>query len=104
MAQYRGCIVRSQAGHDAQTLLCVLGQEGEHLLLADGKRRTAARPKRKKLCHVRILDETFEHPAIRKLRSGQSVTDRELRQALAAYRDAVETRFQGGNHAWQKTI
>ena len=34
-----GQIVRSLAGHDKQGLFCVIGAQGEHLLLADGKRR-----------------------------------------------------------------
>lgn len=36
-----GWIVRSAVGRDRGKLLCVLGEEGEFLLLADGKRRKA---------------------------------------------------------------
>ena len=46
-----GWIVRSAVGRDRGKLLCVLGEEGEFLLLADGKRRKAASPKRKKRGH-----------------------------------------------------
>ena len=69
----------------------------ERLLLADGKRRRVLHPKQKKLGHVRPLNRAeFDHPAIGKLKEGKPVSDRELRRALAA--------FQGGNHAWRKTI
>ena len=93
-----GQIVRSLAGHDKQGLFCVIGAQGEHLLLADGKRRKVSRPKRKKPGHVTPLagPDEFDHPAIRKLKQGEPVSDRELRQALAT--------FKGGNHTWQKTI
>lgn len=94
MYNYTGWIVRSIAGHDRGTLLCVVGvdQEGKRLFLADGKRRKTQRPKYKKLGHVdAVCRGTFEHPAIQKLRDGLAVSDRELRGALAAFRD------QGGN-------
>ncbi|MGN8966946.1 KOW domain-containing RNA-binding protein [Intestinimonas sp. HCP28S3_D6] len=92
MQACRGWIVRSTAGRDKDTLLCVLGQEGDYFLLADGKRRKASSPKRKKTGHVDMVCRgTFRHPAIRKLEDGLTVSDSELRRALGAFR------HQGGN-------
>lgn len=88
-------IVRSRAGHDKGDLFCVIGTDGELLLLADGKRRTVTSPKRKKRRHVAEMG-TYGHPAIRRLLCGEPVSNSELRRALAAFRD------QGGNKAWQK--
>lgn len=100
MFDYTGWIVRSTAGHDRGELLCVVGTEENFLLLADGKRRKAASPKRKKRGHVDMVCRgTFQHPAIRKLKDGTPASDRELREALAVFRDESD---QGGNHAWQK--
>ena len=97
MENYIGRIVLALAGRDRDGVFCVVGEEDGLLLLADGKRRRAAHPKRKKLCHVLPLEgDTFHHPAVGKLKEGKPVSDRELRRALAA--------FQGGNHAWRKTI
>ena len=59
------------------------------LLLADGKRRKAARPKAKKLRHVRLLHQEFDHPVIQKLQQGKPASDRELRQALAAFKGGI---------------
>ena len=87
-----GQIVRSLAGHDKQGLFCVIGAQGEHLLLADGKRRRAAHPKAKKPRHVEALtppDRPFDHPAIQKLKQGEPVSDRELRRALAAFKEGI---------------
>ncbi|MBQ3557343.1 MAG: KOW domain-containing RNA-binding protein [Oscillospiraceae bacterium] len=97
MAEQIGQIVRSVAGHDKSELFCVVGQRDGYLLLANGKQRKAASPKLKKPGHVQPLDQgAFDHPVIRKLQNKETVSDRELRSALAA--------FKGGNHAWQKTI
>lgn len=41
-----GWIVRANAGRDREGIFCVVGtqEQGAYLLLADGKRRKAARP------------------------------------------------------------
>ena len=91
MFNYTGWIVRSVAGRDKDGVLCVVGvdQERNCLLLADGKRRKTARPKRKKLGHVEFLtyhQSMYDHPAMEKLKQGEALTDKELRRALAAFR------------------
>ena len=97
MAERVGQIVRSAAGHDKDELFCVVGERDGFLLLANGKQRKVASPKRKKPGHVQPLDQgAFAHPVIRKLQNKETVSDRELKRALAA--------FKGGNHTWQKTI
>ena len=82
-------IVRSLRGHDSGTLYCVIGIEGDRLLLADGRRRRVGCPKRKSCGHVAAVD-SVEHPILAKVRSGQAVGDRELRCALAQIRDRTE--------------
>ena len=94
MSDYTGWVVRATAGRDKDGLFCVVGVDRERnlLLLADGKRRKAARPKGKKLGHVELLtDKTweFDHPAIQKLKQGEPVSDRELRRALAAFKEGI---------------
>ncbi len=95
MLDYTGWIVRAAAGRDRGGVFCVVGTDREQgsLLLADGKRRRAAKPKRKKLGHVEALTDhlsMFNHPVIEKLKQGQTVTDRELRRMLAAFRNEME--------------
>lgn len=82
----RGEIVRSLAGHDRGAVFCILGFEGEFLLLADGKERPVGRPKRKNRRHVALLGP-FQHPVLERLEQGETVLDSELRRALAAFRD-----------------
>lgn len=92
MPDYAGWIVRATAGRDKEGLFCVVGvdQERKRLLLADGKRRKAARPKAKELNHVKLLTGGFDHPGIQKLKQGEALSDKELRRALAAFRDQLE--------------
>lgn len=80
-----GELVRSLAGHDRGELFCVVGEEGEYLLLADGKRRRLGAPKRKKRRHTEPAGE-FDHLTIQKLIRHEPVTDNEIRRALAAFR------------------
>ncbi len=48
----KGAIVRSTAGHDKGRLYVVLSAEGKNLFLADGRRRTMDKPKKKQIKHV----------------------------------------------------
>ena len=94
MYDYTGWIVQATAGRDQGDLFCVVGvdQEQQRLLLADGKRRRTARPKRKQRKHVQLLTgggRTFDHPALQKLKQGEPVSDRELRRALAAFKEGI---------------
>ena len=81
-------IVRSLAGRDSGGLLCVMDAQDGWLLLADGKRRRVARPKRKQEKHVQPVG-SWNHPVMEKVRTGQPVRDRELRAALAAFREEM---------------
>lgn len=92
-----GELVRSLAGHDKGRVFCVTGADGPWLYLVDGKRRKLAAPKRKKKLHAEALGG-FEHPALARLSQGETVSDNEIRRALAAFRAR-----QGGYDACQKT-
>ena len=47
-----GSLVRSKAGHDKDDIFVIIGQLGEYVWIADGKRRTVEKPKRKKKIHL----------------------------------------------------
>lgn len=57
MENYTGRSVVSVAGHDKGSVLCVIGTDGEFLLLADGRHRKVQAPKRKKLKHVVFIED-----------------------------------------------
>ena len=80
MSEYIG-LALAAAGHDRGTLYLVLGEDGGRVLLADGKLRKLARPKRKNRKHVMFLPEGLMEAVSGKLR--EELTDAALRRALA---------------------
>ncbi|MBR5371244.1 MAG: KOW domain-containing RNA-binding protein [Oscillospiraceae bacterium] len=68
-----GRIVLAKAGRDAGRFFVVIGTEGSDLLLADGERRTLAKPKRKNPAHVQRTEQTADP---------MPQTDRALRTVL----------------------
>ena len=82
----RGDVVRSLAGHDKDSLFCVMSTEGDVLLLANGKERKLNSPKRKRCKHVQ-REGSSDRSVFLRLRAEEPVGDNELRKALAAFRD-----------------
>ena len=80
-------IVRSTAGRDKGDLFFVLATEGDFLLVQPARRRVED-PKRKRRKHTELYGESHS-PVAEKIRSGEKITNSELRKALAA--------FSGGN-------
>ena len=80
----RSDIVQSIAGRDKGKLFFVLDVEGEYLLLADGKVRRLESPKRKKRKHA-VLAARCDCRTADKIRSGEKVTNSELRRTLAQF-------------------
>lgn len=93
MAFTKGEIVLSLKGHDAGGLFCVLDTQDGFAIVADGKGRKLATPKRKREKHLKGVG-TSAHPAILGLQRGESVSDRALRCALAAFRDSEQTSME----------
>jgi ribosomal protein L14E/L6E/L27E len=88
MDMTKGSIVLANAGRDQDGVFFVVGEADGFVLLADGKRRKLEHPKRKNPVHIcPVLSEGFDHVVIRKLQEGTPVTNRELRQALAAFKE-----------------
>ena len=80
-------IVKSVAGRDSGKFFFVLEVEGEFLLLADGKQRRVENPKRKKRKHVEFA-QCSDTRVAEKIRSGEKITNSELRKTLAQYSEA----------------
>jgi large subunit ribosomal protein L14e len=79
-----GQLVRSNAGRDSGHVYLVIGAVGPAtLLLADGRGRRAARPKRKNIRHISVLK--FIDKGVAAKVDGRQATDEEIRQAIRAY-------------------
>lgn len=72
-----GSVVRSTAGHDAGLYSVVTGFQGGWPLVADGKFRRFAAPKRKNPKHLEVLRKTFC--------LGEIQSDKMLRRMLWPY-------------------
>ncbi len=80
----RSDIVKAAAGRDKGKLFFVMDVEDGFLLLADGKTRRLERPKRKKSKHV-VFQARLDCRTTEKIRSGDRLTNSELRKTLAQY-------------------
>ena len=69
----KGMIVISRAGHDKGSFLAVVGTEDGRVLVADGKERPIAKPKRKNPKHLAMTRKTVDIGGM---------TDKALRKAL----------------------
>lgn len=72
-----GCLAQSLAGHDKGEYFIILSEAGDFVMLADGRLRTAEKPKRKKKKHIQIKKQPLitEFP----------VKNEEIRKALKDY-------------------
>ena len=72
----KGDVVESLSGHDKERLYVVIGEEGEFLLLCDGKRKLLGCPKKKNRKHLKETGERVE------LSSYNPLYDAHIRKAL----------------------
>lgn len=57
MGSLPGCPARSLAGHDKGEYFIIISDEGEFVTLADGRLRTAEKPKKKRKKHIQIIKQ-----------------------------------------------
>ena len=72
-----GKIVKSKAGHDKGQLFVISGVsdiENGYVFIADGKSRRIEKPKKKKLKHLILLDESLE--------ADEDFTNKKIREAI----------------------
>ena len=80
----KGDLVQSLNGRDKGKILFVAEVDGLYLILVDGKSRRMEHPKRKKLRHCKFITRDDSRVA-EKLRTGDRVTNIDVRRALAAF-------------------
>ena len=73
MEAKRGMIVISAAGRDKGRLMVILSADEDFALIADGKVRKIADPKKKRLKHLRFTSKTVDM---------NGITDKKLRIIL----------------------
>lgn len=99
-----GQAVRSVAGRDAGRLYVVVGfAPPTFVLVADGRCRAAAKPKKKNVRHLNILGYIDEGVRA-KIAGGAQATDRELRAALKAAGTDSSDADEEGDSCPSKTL
>ena len=78
-------VVISLNGRDKGKFFIVIGKEDNYSFLADGKRRKLEKPKRKKDKHIK-LDGVVNERLTEKLKSGEKISNKEVRKVLAEYK------------------
>ena len=85
-----GTLVISRAGHDKGKAYLVLGEsDAGCVLLADGRLKTTAKPKKKKVMHLQITGRRSEELG-RRLAGNGAVQDHEIRKAIADLQNSKE--------------
>ena len=86
-----GRVAVSKAGRDAGKFFIVYAVlDGQYVLIADGKYHKTAKPKKKKLKHLRLTDDVIESIGA-KLVKGSKVFDSEIHSALKKYNNTGES-------------
>lgn len=89
-----GCVARSLAGHDRGNIFIIVREETEYVYLADGKTRTADRPKRKKRKHVQCSGQC-DRILAEKLKAGQRIYDEQIRYFIKSLRQGGRENVEG---------
>ena len=50
-----GMLAKSKAGHDKDSTYLIINIEGTHVYLANGRTKTLANPKKKKIKHMQVV-------------------------------------------------
>ena len=79
MKLLKGSVVRAEAGRDGGKYFAVVEADEKYCLIADGKSRKLAAPKRKNIKHIRITDSMINL---------NDITDKKLRNMLKQFSEA----------------
>ena len=86
MEEYRpASLVISVAGRDKGKMFIITGRiDEDYVYISDGKMRRAEKPKKKKIKHLRLIEEEIEFIA-RRMSENNKVTNSELRKTINNY-------------------
>ena len=79
MKLLKGSVVRAEAGRDSGGYFVIVEADEKYCLIADGRSRKLASPKRKNIKHIRVTDSMIDL---------NDITDKKLRNTLKQFGDA----------------
>lgn len=89
-----GELATSKAGHDKGRLYLIIGEEGDSVLLCDGRLRGVEHPKKKKKKHIQIIHFPAPKGILAKIQQAsagqEDGIDEQIRSHLKEYHERVE--------------
>lgn len=86
MAAYKiGEFAKSKAGHDKSEIFIINNIEDEYVYLVNGKTRTLAKPKKKKIKHIQIINE-IDDELQQKINTNLILRDEDIKRAIKSYK------------------
>lgn len=80
-----GKFATSGAGHDKGTLYVIVAEENGFVYLSDGRLKTVAKPKKKLLKHIQVINHTVDAQLAERLRKKEKVLDEQIKYAIKQY-------------------
>lgn len=80
-----GKFATSKAGHDKCQLYVIISKEEDYVYLCDGKNRTMKKPKKKRIKHIQIINQTVEENLLNRLLKKETVFDEQIKYAIKQY-------------------
>lgn len=80
-----GRFVSSKAGHDKNRIYVVVACDGEFVSLCDGEHRTCTNPKRKRVKHIQIINQTVDTELFSRLLKQETRLDEQISFVLKEY-------------------
>lgn len=79
-----GQFASSKAGHDKDALYVIVAEEGDFVMLADGRLKTISHPKKKRRKHIQLMNRQVEETLVQSIKSG-TVRDEQIKYAIRHY-------------------
>ena len=80
-----GKFATSKAGHDKAQIYVITAAEGDFVYLCDGRLKPLEKPKKKRLKHIQLINNTVEELLLNKLQNGEAVLNEEIKYAIKKY-------------------
>ncbi|MDE6404791.1 MAG: KOW domain-containing RNA-binding protein [Lachnospiraceae bacterium] len=85
-----GMLAVSKAGHDKDSVYVIIREDGEYIYVADGRSRTADRPKRKNKKHIQLIKKK------KMVETENGFSDLEMKRVIREYlREREERNVKG---------
>lgn len=78
----KGRLAFSKAGHDKGRLYLIIRQEGERVLLADGRTRGVLSPKKKNRKHIQPAGQEFSEEEVASFFENPAWADNRIRETI----------------------